>query len=1078
MAQVGRISGPLLFANLERNGIDLSFKNTLSDEPLIFLDVTNNTIGINRDTASQQVDISGVARTDNLITDNFSVPDFIINNNTISVTVGDLILDSEEAVRFSALAVDGLKLDDNTIFSRSSNESIEITPSGTGELNVNSNLNVFGNIFTPGNITLEGNITFGNELTEDTVDFASEINSDIIPKDPNQHSLGRPDKRWKDTYTRLVNGESVVTNDIIAGAIDFNLRQGRIIYVDPNGNDENTGTHKQDPVRTIKQALSLVTETESEPIAIFVNSGEYLEELPLEIPNRVSIIGANIRNTVIKPAAGFESNNVFLLDGDTTIQDLTVKDFFDGYAFSYSPSATVIGRSPYIQNVSVITKGSVTTAEDPRGYQTGDAGKGALVDGAIVDSSVTNPSMLFSQCTFITPGVTALEAKNGVRIEWLFCFTYFASVGISALDDVEIRAMSCANVYGEKGVVADGANTILYLISHNFAYIGSEFSTDNDRTQSITENEITELNGARVFHNSIDETGTYKIGSDFFVDFETGQTTLSSEDVTADSFTQLNFTSGDSETLVNANVIETGLLRFSQNNFLSLSGDINLNTQGILDIDSSVNITKTVSLNNLTVNTNTILGTDFFDEVTVNSSINSNIVPSIANTYDLGSAAQEWKSLFTNRLYTQDILIQNNFIETRTENSDLVLEASGVGNILFENNTLFDQDFEVLGNTETQNINTQNLQLQSDLSVNKDQNISELLGVSQSVSVGAKAQFENILINNNFITTTQSNSDLELRANQTGKIKTTNNNVQINNNLSVNTLQSQSNVNIVFSAVTPDFTVSDINFLDNVISVNDVNLNLTANGTGLVNLEGIGLNNNVVSTGQNFVIKPNTTFSINSTGSLQVPVGPGSYIGSLADFRFDTDDNLFEAYNVGRISFGGVFSDDRKTTVTATDTSNIINLKVNDLILGTVDSDVFDIHKIQVDNIFIDQNIITTDTSQDLLLIRDGTGKLLINNQELLIDNNFNNTGNSLYNFNHTGFGYAKFNATTGLVLPQGTTAEQDPSPPIGDVRFNTDTDGMEVFDGANYIRAAGIEETVTEEEYNELVELFTLVLG
>jgi len=40
MAQVGRISGHLLFPNLERNGVDLSFKNTVfDDDPVLYLQV-------------------------------------------------------------------------------------------------------------------------------------------------------------------------------------------------------------------------------------------------------------------------------------------------------------------------------------------------------------------------------------------------------------------------------------------------------------------------------------------------------------------------------------------------------------------------------------------------------------------------------------------------------------------------------------------------------------------------------------------------------------------------------------------------------------------------------------------------------------------------------------------------------------------------------------------------------------------------------------------------------------------------------------------------------------------------------
>ena len=52
MAQVGKISGPLLEANLLRQGIangtqaNLSFKNNAGDQSLLKIDVTNGRIGV------------------------------------------------------------------------------------------------------------------------------------------------------------------------------------------------------------------------------------------------------------------------------------------------------------------------------------------------------------------------------------------------------------------------------------------------------------------------------------------------------------------------------------------------------------------------------------------------------------------------------------------------------------------------------------------------------------------------------------------------------------------------------------------------------------------------------------------------------------------------------------------------------------------------------------------------------------------------------------------------------------------------------------------------------------------------
>ena len=55
---VGRISGPLLKANLERNGIDLDFRNRASDTPLLFFDVSTSKLGVKVDAPATELHIS------------------------------------------------------------------------------------------------------------------------------------------------------------------------------------------------------------------------------------------------------------------------------------------------------------------------------------------------------------------------------------------------------------------------------------------------------------------------------------------------------------------------------------------------------------------------------------------------------------------------------------------------------------------------------------------------------------------------------------------------------------------------------------------------------------------------------------------------------------------------------------------------------------------------------------------------------------------------------------------------------------------------------------------------------------
>ena len=87
-----------------------------------------------------------------------------------------------------------------------------------------------------------------------------------------------------------------------------------------------------------------------------------------------------------------------------------------------------------MRNVTVITKGKTTSVSDPRGFLSGDAGKGAYVDGAYATASSKEASMLFHSATFITPGVDAITMTNGVRVEWLNSFTYFANKSIFGFD--------------------------------------------------------------------------------------------------------------------------------------------------------------------------------------------------------------------------------------------------------------------------------------------------------------------------------------------------------------------------------------------------------------------------------------------------------------------------------------------------------------------------------------------------------------------------------------------------------------------------------------------------------------------
>ena len=81
---------------------------------------------------------------------------------------------------------------------------------------------------------------------------------------------------------------------------------------------------------------------------------------------------------------------------------------------------------------------------------------------------------------------------------------------------------------------------------------------------------------------------------------------------------------------------------------LFIDGTANIDT---LQVDESATITA-----NLTVNGNTTLGNAATDTVTVNADIASNLIPSVDNTHDLGSATDEWRNIYVDGTAQVDTL--------------------------------------------------------------------------------------------------------------------------------------------------------------------------------------------------------------------------------------------------------------------------------------------------------------------------------------------------------------------------------------------------------------------------------------
>ena len=132
------------------------------------------------------------------------------------------------------------------------------------------------------------------------------------------------------------------------------------------------------------------------------------------------------------------------------------------------------------------------------------------------------------------------------------------------------------------------------------------------------------------------------------------------------------------------------------------SGTVNIiantNITGNLAVTGNINATG-----NVVIGGNIQIGDALTDQIVINASIKSDLVPETDNTYDLGSATYRWRAIYSSNLYTDTIsvpaldvgnlMFRDNEITTTT-GQDLYIDGNGVGGVRLGN-------FRIIDNTIT-----------------------------------------------------------------------------------------------------------------------------------------------------------------------------------------------------------------------------------------------------------------------------------------------------------------------------------------------------------------------------------------
>ena len=213
-----------------------------------------------------------------------------------------------------------------------------------------------------------------------------------------------------------------------------------VLYVAKNGDDSNSGKTLGQAFLTLKKALSIATPGTT----IFLKSGEYIEDNPLRVPARVSVVGDNLRNTTVRPKN--PTKDIFWVYNGAYIFCMNFKGHIAPSAavcFPPDGSAGEIVTSPYTQAVT-----SITTT-----------GTGMRVDGAVTTGL---RSMVCDAFTQYNQGGIGIHMLNRGNTQLVSIFTICCDISFMCENGGFCSVNLSNSSFGNYGLVSRGASEPLY----------------------------------------------------------------------------------------------------------------------------------------------------------------------------------------------------------------------------------------------------------------------------------------------------------------------------------------------------------------------------------------------------------------------------------------------------------------------------------------------------------------------------------------------------------------------------------------------------------------------------------------
>lgn len=203
---------------------------------------------------------------------------------------------------------------------------------------------------------------------------------------------------------------------------------------------------------------------------IYLKTGDYEINNPLEVPKNVSIIGDNLKNVSIRPKN--KTSDMFYVNNNCYISDVTFRDHLQPAAvIAWDPTGTpetnVIVNSPYIRNCTSITGPNLERNDDgtyvyPDALDSSKPAQGG--DGIRNDGSKVGGirSIVVDSFTQINQGGKGVYLLNRGYCQLVSVFTVYCDVGFLAENGGFASITNSNSSFGNIGLKATGVSDTLY----------------------------------------------------------------------------------------------------------------------------------------------------------------------------------------------------------------------------------------------------------------------------------------------------------------------------------------------------------------------------------------------------------------------------------------------------------------------------------------------------------------------------------------------------------------------------------------------------------------------------------------